>query len=171
MNCLPIALLLGLSFLARPQDPDHATNSARLLQTLQATGLNFDKSASGLSYELLYDHARGRQQMVRVSTAAKRPADLVAYTVYTIVWTGDAPPDEALLVKVWSSEKKLGSFYVHKDGKAWAIHFSATFDATGFADGTLTPAVAAKRLKDTIRFVNAVGEATDAELNGERDIR
>lgn len=171
MNLLPIAVLLGLSFVALPQDPDQAAHGERLLQTLQATGLHFEKSASGLSYKLRYDHERGRQQLVLVATTANRPADLVVHTVYTTVWTGEAPPDEALLVKVFSTTKKLGSFYVFEDGKAWAIRFSASFDATGLADGRLAAEVAAKRLKETIEFVNAVGEAMDEELNGERDIR
>ena len=49
MNLLPIAVLLGLSFVTLPQDPDQAAHGERLLQTLQATGLHFEKSASGLT--------------------------------------------------------------------------------------------------------------------------
>jgi len=171
VNLLPIALLLGLSFVALPQDPDQAADAERLLQTLQATGLHFEKSPSGTSYRLRYDHEGGRQQLVSVTAAANRPTDLVVHTVYTTVWTGAAPPDEALLVKVFSSTKKIGGFHLAEDDKAWAILFRATFDATGLADGTLAPAVAAKRLQETIEFVNAVGEEMDAALNGERDIR
>lgn len=171
MNLLPIALLLGLSFVTLAQDPDQAAHTERLQQTLQATGLHFEKSASGLSYKLRFDHEGGRQQLVLVATAANRPADLVVHTVYTTVWTGEAPPDDTLLVEVLSTTKKLGCFYLVEDGKAWAIRFGATFDATGLADGTLAPVVAAKRLQETIEFVDAVGEEMDAELNGERDIR
>jgi len=170
VNLLPIALLLGL-LATLPQDPDQSAHTERLLQTLQATGLHFEKSASGLSYKLRFAHEHDRQQLVLVATEANRPAGLVVHTVYTTVWAGEAPPDDALLVKVFTNTRKLGSFYLFEDGKSWAIRFGASFDTTGLADGTLAPEVAAKRLKETIEFVNAVGEEVDAELNGTRDAR
>lgn len=171
MNPFVVPTLLAAALLVLPQDPDAAQNGERLLRTLRATRLNFEKTPSGRSYQLTYDHANGRKQVVFVGIAANRPLDLVAHGVYTTVWLGDALPDAAVMQKVFGKSKKLGSFYLFESERSWSIRFGVSFDATGLADGTLTPEQAAARLQATIEFVNAVGEEVDAELNGERDVR
>jgi hypothetical protein len=166
-----VPTLFAAALLVLPQDPDSAQNGERLLRTLQASKLNFEKTPSGRSYQLTYEHAKGRKQIVFVATAANRPLDLVVHTVYTTVWVGAAPPDAALMQKVFGKVKKLGSFYLFESERSWSIRFGASFDATGLAAGTLAQEQATARLQATIEFVNAVGEEVDAELNGERDVR
>lgn len=163
--------LLAVALLVLPQDPDAAQNGERLQRTLQATGLHFETMPSGRSYKLTYDHDKDRQQVVFVGIAANRPLDLVVHSVYTTVWLGETPPDAALMQKVFAKSKKLGSFYLYESERSWSIRFGASFDASGLADGTLTAEQAKARLQATIEFVNAVGEETDRELNGERDLR
>lgn len=166
-----VPMLLAATLLVLPQDPDAAQNGERLQRTLRASKLNFEKTPSGRSYQLTYDHAKGRKQVVFVAIAANRPLDLVAHGVYTTVWLGDAPPDAAVMQKVFSKSKKLGSFYLFEGERSWSIRFGVSFDATGLADGSMTQEQATARLKETIEFVNAVGEEVDAELNGDRDVR
>lgn len=163
--------LLAAALLMLPQDPDAAQNGERLQHTLQATGVHFEKMPSGRSYKLTYDHEKDRKQVVIVAIAANRPLDLVVHSVYTTVWLGEAPPDAALMQKVFTKSKKIGAFYLFEGERSWSIRFGASFDASGLADGTLTAEQATARLKATIEFVDAVGEETDRELNGERDVR
>lgn len=166
-----VPMLLAAALLALPQDPDAAQNGERLQRTLQATKLRFEKMPSGRSYKLTYDHAKDRKQVVYVGIAANRPLDLVVHSVYTTVWLGEALPDAALMQKVFGKSLKMGAFYLFENERSWSIRFGVSFDATGLAEGTMTQEQATARLKETIEFVNAVGEEVDAELNGDRDVR
>jgi len=163
-------LLLGAAVLALPQDPDAKVLGERLLTTLRDTQLHFEKSPSGRSYKLVYEHEHGRKQTVFVATEPNRPLSLVVHNVYTSVWVGDEPPTPEVQLAVFAKAKKTGSFYLFESERRWSLRFGASFDATGLGNGSLTPAQAAERLKATIEFVNEVGEEVDRELNGERDV-
>jgi len=83
----------------------------------------------------------------------------------------EAPTDD-LLRRITSRAKKLGQFYVFKDSKdVWSIRFSAHFNATEVKVSITPNDPLAITLKDIIYFVNQVGEETDRELNGDKDIK
>ncbi len=74
--------------------------------------------------------------------------------------------------KVFGSAKKLGSFYLYSDSQGkWAIRFGVQFDAADLPAGLESGSPGIKALEDTIRFVERVGEETDAMLNGDVDNR
>lgn len=165
---LAAAIALALT----PQNESDAAQ-ARLKSALDATSLSHELSSSGLSYTILFDHPEKRQQKVYVATAVGRAGGLLTHTIYTTVWTNTtAPPDSALMQKVFTQSKKLGQFYLFKDNNGiWSIRFGAHFDATGLKETSEKGDTLSTTLKDLIYFVNAVGEETDKQLNGTKDIR
>lgn len=168
---LPLTALLLLALPS--QKPDDAAATARIESALKAAGLAFEKSASGLSFKLAYEHENGRSQTVYVNTQCSRPGSLLMHTIFTTVWsdTQNAPGEE-LMRKVLSRSKKLGSFYLFRDSQGvWAIRFGTAFDATDLAESSKPEDKLVQRLKDTIEFVDKVGEETDLEVNGEKDLR
>jgi hypothetical protein len=119
-----LALFIALLGAAQTKAPDDAAEH-RLDRLVAATGLTVEKSSSGLSNVLTYDHDAGRKQKVFVARAPDRADGLVFHRVYTTVWTdGKNPPDAALLRRVFSQSKKFGAFYLYVDSKgAQAIRF------------------------------------------------
>jgi hypothetical protein len=173
---MPIPLfptLAAVVTLALTPQSESDTAQARLKSALDATSLSYELSSSGLSYTILFDHPEKRQQKIYVATAVSRAGGLLTHTIYTTVWThANTPPDSALMQKVFTQSKKLGQFYLFKDNKGtWAIRFSAHFDATGLKDTSEKGDTLSTTLKDLLYFVNAVGEETDKQLNGTKDIR
>ncbi len=165
----PLAAALCL-FAAHAPSAD--AGSERLESALRATGLNYSTNASGLSYTLLFDHPGGRKQTIYVSRNTNKVQGILTHTLYTTVWIGRTPPDEALMKRVLSQTEKLGGFYVYKDqNDNWAIRFSVHFDATDLYESSASGDTPVKALRDRILFVNQVGEKTDKELNGNTDIK
>lgn len=167
---LPALAALALC-VAPPQAND--ADKARLKSALDATGLKYETSSSGMSFTVLFDHPNNRQQKIFVTIAPNKPGGLVTHTIYTTVWANkDTPPEEEIMRKVLSQTKKLGAFYLFKDTKGvWALRFGTHFDATGLKDTSERGDTLSTTLKDLIYFVNAVGEEADKQLNGEKDIR
>lgn len=166
----PFSLLL---LLLPSQIPDQPAETARFASALAASGLACEKSSSGLSFKFTREHDGGRAQTVFVSSECSRPGELVTRSVYTTVWIDTrAAPDEALMRKVLAKSKKLGSFYLftEKSG-AWSIRFGTDLDLTDLPAESRSGDRLVQRLRDTIDFVDQVGEETDAELNGTKDIR
>ena len=164
--------LLILTLLVRgPQDPDDAARAARLDSAMGVCGLSYQKSTSGKSYTVTFTHDGNRQQTV--SIAPGRPGGLVTHSIYTTVWIDqNSPPDEATMRKVLANAKKLGAYYLFKDTKGtWALRFGTQFDATDLAETPKAGDATVRVLRELIEFVDEVGEQTDRELNGERDIR
>lgn len=146
---------------------------ARLKSALEATGLSYEASPSGLSYTVLFNHPDKRQQKIYLALALTKVGNLFTHLVYTTVWVNAAtPPDAMTMQKVFSQSKKLGQFYLFKDSKdTWALRFGVHFDATGLKDTSEKGDALSTTLKDLIYLVNAVGEETDKQLNGEKDIK
>lgn len=167
---LACACALTLSFAPVAGDADP---KARLESAMKATELGFVRSASGLSFQVPFTNEGDRGQTVFVSIEPSQVDGLVAHAVYTAVWTHPTqPPDEAVLVKLLTTSKKLGEFYLHRDkAGVWSVRFGATFDATDLPAESERASRLALRLADTIRFVNQVGEETDRMLNGATDLR
>lgn len=165
-------IFLALALLGAPQLSDEALK-AQAKSALDATKLTFSASASGKSYTLVFDNEGNRKQTLYFTQTPNRVSTLVTYNIYTICWASkDAPPDEALMRKVLTKSKKLGVFYLFKDtNNFWSIRFSVRFDATEMKESPTADDPLVKALKDTIYLVNAVGEETDKELNGDKDIR
>ena len=139
---------------------------------LDATGLNYQNTASGMSYAIVFDHPNNRRQTVIMSKTPNLVNGLVTYTLYTQMWSSKKAPDDELLRKVMTKVKKVGSFYLYKDSQQnWSIRFGARLDATDMPASPKAEDNLVKSLKDMIYFVNAVGEETDLELNPGRDIR
>ena len=95
------------------------------------------------------------------------------HNVYTTVWVSkDAPPDLATMQRVFALPKKLGAFYLFTDKQgAWSIRFGAQFDATDLPSELAADHPRSKELDSLVRFVDLVGEETDASLNGDKDVR
>lgn len=162
------ALLLG-------QDParDTAAAKAKLASAMKATQLSFEASSSGLSFLVSFTDSEKREQKVFVTQAPAVVDGMVVHTIYTTVWIdAQKPPDEALMRKVFTISKKLGSFWLFKDQKGvWAIRFGTQFDATALPAESKSGEALVKVLEDTIRFVQQVGAETDKELNGAVDVK
>jgi hypothetical protein len=169
----PFLPLLAATLLcvAPPQSDDVA--KARLKSTLEATGLRYEASASGLSYTLAFDYPNNRRQVVYVGQAPNKVSSLVTHMIYTTVWVNkESAPDDATLRNVLSKSKKVGAFYLFKDSKGtWALRFGVHFDATDLKDTAEKGDTLSTTLKDLISFVSTVGEEVDKQLNGEKDIR
>ncbi len=78
-------LLLGTVLgTAAAQDPD-AEAKARIETAVQATSLKFERSPSGKSLLLRFDHEGGRKQSVYVAIEPSHPSDMTVHTIYTHV--------------------------------------------------------------------------------------
>jgi hypothetical protein len=169
---LPL-LAITTTLLLAPAPVDEASEIASLKSALDATQISHVTSASGLSYTVLFNHPGNRQQTVFIAVKPGKAGALRAHTIYTTVWINkDAPPDDTLMKKYLAQTKKLGAFYLFKDSKGvWAIRFVVSFDATDLKESSASGDRAVVNLKDMIYFVNQVGEETDKEINGDKDIR
>ena len=170
LRCAPFALALCA---VQSHTPDAAAEGERFERALKATGLACEASASGLSFKVAFEHEHGRSQTVFASVEAARPGGLILHTIYTTVWVDlQAPPGEELLRKVLTKTKKFGSFYLFRvEPNRWAVRFGTDFDATDLPETSKAGDALVRRLRDTIEFVDRVGEETDVELNGETDVR
>lgn len=152
-------------------------DSLETLQTkaklaLDATGLKYQATASGLSYSVIFDNQNNRRRMVLMSKTPNQTNGLVTYTLYTQIWGSDKAPDDALLKKLMTKVKKVGSFYLYKDSKQmWSIRFGVKLDLTDMPASPKAEDVLVKTLKDTFYFINAVGDETDLELKGQNAVR
>jgi hypothetical protein len=168
-----LALTMTLALASAPTPVDEASEIASLKSALDATQIPYATSPSGLSYTVLFDHPGNRKQTLYVAVKPGKASGLRAHTIYTTVWINkDAPPDDALMKKYLGQTKKLGAFYLFKDSKGiWAMRFVVNFDVTDLKESSASGDKAVTTLKDMIYFVNQVGEETDKEINGDKDIR
>lgn len=171
---MPLPLLPLLAVVAQSARPPALTaeqTRSRLRNCLDATGLHYSPSASGLSFTVKFTNDK-RSQTIFVSVADSTAGAVRAHMIYTTVWASQSvPPDETTLRKAVLASKKLGAFYIYKDAKGvWALRFGVAFDATDLGETSAKGDRAAVVLADTIQFVNAVGEETDKALNGDSDI-
>jgi hypothetical protein len=171
MNVLPLMVATLLLSAPAPQQPEEAMK-AQLKAVMDATGFKYGVTTSGKNYTVVFDHAEKRTQTVYVNVNPSKAGTVTTYYAYTQVWYGDSAPDAALMQKVLSRTKKLGTFYLFKDSKGtWTIRFGARFDATDMKEAPTSEDALVKALKDVIYLVSIVGEETDKELNGEKDMR
>lgn len=139
---------------------------------MDATGLNYQTTASGLSYSVVFNNQNNRRRMVLMSKTPSQSNGLVTHTLYTQIWGSDKAPDDLLLKKLLTKVKKVGSFYLYKDTKQmWSIRFGVKLDLTDMPASPKAEDPLVKSLKDTIYFINAVGEETVLELNDQKDSR
>jgi hypothetical protein len=159
------AITLGLA--PKQQTAEAKAKSEALMSAaLTATELKFRKSASGLSFIVDFDHPNNRKRQIMVNVTSDPIEPIKGQYIYTsVIVTGTTPPTEKQLLKTLPVTKKLGNFYVYKDSKnTYVIRFGVHFDA-----GTLsaTPGkddASVIALKDTIYFVNQVGEEAALDL-------
>lgn len=164
-------MIVAFAFLGAVQDSNDPLQT-QAKQALDATGLSYQKTTSGKSYSIVFDHPNNRRQTVYMSVSPSKTNGLVTYTLYTQVWYSEKAPDEELMKKVFTKVKKLGAFYLFKDSKdVWAFRFGVKLDATEMPANPSASDALVTSLKDAIYFANAVGEETDLELNGDKDIR
>lgn len=158
------AALLACSALALQGAQSAQTDpTPQVKAAMDKIGLTYTNSSSGLSYIVDFSHPGDRTRRVFISTRRTGIQAAKIHTIYTMVWEGKEPPSEDLMNLVfWRASKKLGGFYVFKepDNKGYTIRFSATFDATDLPDTLTAESKEVVRLKDTIYFVNQVGEET-----------
>jgi hypothetical protein len=146
---------------------------AQAKSALEATGLKYGTTETGKNYTIVFDHPNNRRQTVYMNVNPNIIGSIITYNFYIKVWFSKySPSDEILMRKFLGKTKKLGSFYLFKDSKnTWSIRFSVKFDATDLSATPKSDDTLVKAMKDVIYFVNAVGEETDKELNGKRDMR
>lgn len=160
MNLLAALLIVGT------QDPK--PGEALMNDLLAATKLNYAKTASGLSFELRFEHADKRIQVVYVSTSEQPVLAMRPHSIYTQVWSGKEPPSPALMKFVFSKTKKVGAFYVYKDANdTYGMRFGAHFDTSAVVGKPNPGDPAATTLKDLISFVDVVGYETKVEIEKE----
>ncbi len=166
------ALAAALCCVLQDPAPEVEAAKARLRTAMSATAIAFEQSESGLSLLARFDHDGDRKQTVCVALAPNQTNGLVCHNIYTTVWIGAAAaPDEALMRRVFAQAKKLGAFYMLNEGGTWAIRFGLQFDATDLPETLSADHPRVKELRDLVRFVDAVGEETDAWLNGANDMK
>lgn len=143
--------------------------NTKLKAGLDAAALKVTPGPAGKGYAITSNYDSGRRQTVSVGAAESQPGGMLTHPISTTVWTGVAPPNAELLRKVLGKLMKLGTFSLtQNDKKAWELRFGITLDVTPLQ---LAPTdTLAKSLKDTVTLVGAVGEQTDKELNGDKDI-
>ncbi len=152
--------VLALAGVLVPQDPAQVLQERgeRFASALRATGLTYEPSSSGKSYLVPFTHGDQRRT-VQVAMTPDRVGGLFTHRVYTTVWSGAQPPDEATMRTLFTSNRKLGTYYLYVDSKGtWAIRFGATCDATDLAATTQAGDAQAQRLRELIEFVDLVGE-------------
>jgi hypothetical protein len=158
-----------------PQAPQDASQDAareRIAAAVAATGLSHEKSASGLSCVVPFEHGGDRRQSVFVAIAPGTAGPRTTHLVYTTVWIGKEPPDDAQMRKVFTQSKKFGAFYLFADPKgSWSIRFGAQLDVTAMPARPSKDDPGVVALRGLIEFVNVVGEEMDVQLNGGRDLR
>ena len=157
---------LALTIAHVPQDPTPAMQAAiaRFASAVQATGLSYEKSSSGRSYVVQFDH-RGRRRAVYLGLRPNDTSGLLVHSIYTVVWSGAQAPDAATMRKVFTTHRKLGAYYLYQDAKGpCEVRFAAWFDATDLGPETKAGDATAKRLRTLIEFVDSVGAETAQEL-------
>ena len=162
------ALTVGLA--SNQLDTEAKAKSEALMSSaLTATELIFNKTKSGLSFQCNFDHPNNRKRQVYVNISDNPVDNVRGHFLYTnILSTGTEPPSEKQLLKTIAITKKLGNFYVYKDTKGtWVIRFGAHFDAGTFSAKPSKNDASVIALKDTIYFVNQVGEEMALELEKE----
>jgi hypothetical protein len=170
MSFLPLMAATLLLSAPAPQQSEE-TRKAQLKTVMDATEFKYRVTVTGKNYTVTFDHPGKRTQTVYVNVMSSRVGTLTTFYAYTQVWYGDTAPDAALMQKVLGRAKKLGAFYLFKDSKGtWTIRFGVRFDATDMKETPTSGDDLVKAFKDVIYFVNAVGEETDKELNGEKDM-
>ncbi len=133
--------------------------------SLKATGLNYAKSPSGLSYTMLFDHPNSKQRTVYVGAKEGKVAGISSFVIYTSVWVSKEAPTQAILDKFMYKAKKFGHFYLFKDTKgSYVFRFGAHYNAQWTpADPTATdPSII--DLMNLIYFVNQVGQESMLEV-------
>ncbi|MCE9557348.1 MAG: hypothetical protein K8R88_00200 [Armatimonadetes bacterium] len=173
MMFLPTLALLTILQDGVAKESGNDANSAPTKAAIAATGLSNELSASGLSYKIDFTHPESRKQTVYVTAKPSATIKgLLTTFIYTTVWVSKEAPTSELLLKVLTQTKKIGQFYVFKDSKdVWCIRFGANFNATELKESSTSTDPLVTNLKDTIYFVNQVGEEADKELNGNQDIK
>ncbi len=143
-----------------------AKSEALMSSALTATELKFNKTRPGLSFQCSFDHPNNRKRQVFVNISANPVDNVRGHFLYTnILATGTEPPSEKQLLQTIAVTKKLGNFYVYKDTKGtWVIRFGTHFDAGTLSAKPRKTDASVIALKDTIAFVNQVGEEVALEL-------
>lgn len=138
---------------------------------LDATGLNYGKTESGKNYTIYFDHPDNRHQMVYMSTKPSTPGGQIMISFYTTFWISKEAPTDEMLLNLMATCKKFGSVYTYKGTNGvWSIRFQVKFNASGLKADLKSDSLLVKHLKDTIYYINAVGEELDKSVNGSKDI-
>lgn len=145
---------------------DGEASRAAVKSAMEATGFAFDATASGLSWEVRFDHGEGREISVFVGQLPGTAGGRRLHSIYVEVWSGgDTAPDGALLRRVLAQARKLGGYFVFRDRQGrWAIRFGTQIDSTDLPPQSHPGDLLATRLHDLIDFVDAVGFETVEEL-------
>lgn len=164
MILAPLALFASL-VAAQTTKPDPGMDL--MDKALKATTFTYAKSESGISFMVDFDHKETATRRVYISSTPISTLTFRSHLIYTDIWIGDVPPSNDLVEKVMSSVKKIGHFYLYKDSQdRYAIRFGANFDASTLRSEPKTDEVSVKTLKDTIYFVDQVGEDAQKEIKG-----
>lgn len=135
---------------------------------LKATGLNYAKTTSGLSYSVDFDHSGGKTRRVLVAITPTKLLKVRSHVIYTTVWVGDQAPSGEILAKVMYQPKKYGHFYTFKDTEGkYAVRFGVNFNSAILSSSPQSGEATVKNLKDCILFVDQVGEETSKQLSGQ----
>jgi hypothetical protein len=152
--------------LTQPFDPfyEASIQEEPLKATMDATGLSYTPTSSGLSYQLTFENKSGRKAPILVAVKPSALGTSTNHIIYGSSWIGNEAPSFNKVRAALVQTKKLGAYYLYKDANnTWTLRFGAYFDATEQAGGAQNGEAAVARLKDTIYFVNQVVDET-AEL-------
>jgi hypothetical protein len=170
MTTLLATLAIAKAFQGQDSNPN-ATKQTKgdnplFKQAMEDTKFTYTISKSGLSYVVEFSVKDLPNRIVWVTRETNVKNDIATQSIYTEVWSDKgAPPVDVLVKTVLRPAKKIGNYYVMKfDDGFYAIRFMATFDLAGLEASGETRTKAIERLKDTIYFVNQVGEETEKEI-------
>ncbi len=166
MSLTAIAIATSLAQ-SQSAQPDAEAAKARMEAALTATGFTFSKTSSGLSFRLDFTNG-SKNTIVLVGNTPYSLRSYQAHMIYTTVWYSKDKPSDALIQRATLMSKKVGGFYGFKDAQGmWSIRFSVHYDISDLPAVPDKDQPAVKRLKDTIYFVNQVGQETEKELAGQ----
>lgn len=139
---------------------------------LKATGLNYSVSKNGKNYQLIFDHKNNRKQTVFVTQDATKFGTMLSFSVYTNFWVGTTnDPSREFVEEILLDRKKYGHAYFRKNSadEKWSGWFGWNFIITEIPTELSAEDPKVKELKDTLYYINQVGEEMDLKFGGSLD--
>lgn len=152
-----ITPLLALLALQTAQPTDDA--AVRLGKALAASSWTYSRPEGSTAYFVDFKVNDTKNRRVFVQASATELLSFRSHAIYTTVWVGSTLPNASIIDYTFAKPKKLGHFYIYKDAKGvYALRFGVQYESSDLLADPKADDPAVIRLRDTISFVNQVGQ-------------